>query len=213
MNYIFKKYSNSYYMGLLEDLSSGKYNLILIGIIFIFIFHQYWCGSRFSRSMRQNRCKEQMTNVSNDINAAISRIYKADVEAIRNLADLSKKIQDGGLTVAGNLIVRGTIKSEGEISNNSFSLSGLNSKIDSINSQISNVTNQLSNKYDKSGGTISGDVNITGHLTGTNFTMNTGSGRQIATLGNQGQFLANGGVYFGAGACHGKTNEFGSCPR
>jgi hypothetical protein len=32
-----------------------------------------------------------MTNVSNDIKAAISTIYKADVEAIRNLADLSKK--------------------------------------------------------------------------------------------------------------------------
>jgi len=29
-------------MGLLEDLSSGKYNLILFGILFIFIFNQYW---------------------------------------------------------------------------------------------------------------------------------------------------------------------------
>ena len=229
-------------MGFLEDLKNGDFKSIVLVIFAILLFNLYWCVSRKSRSTRQNRCvsrksrstnkKESMANVSNDINDAISRIYKADVEAIRNLADLSKKIQDGGLTVAGNLIVRGTIKSEGEISNNSFSLSGLNSKIDSINSQlssslnnsinnvnsnvnsqISNVTNQLSNKYDKSGGTISGDVNITGHLTGTNFTMNTGSGRQIATLGNQGQFLANGGVYFGAGACHGKTNEFGSCPR
>ena len=50
-----------------------------------------------------------MTNVSNDIRAAISTIYKADVEAIRNLADLSKKIQDkSGLTVAGNLTVQGS---------------------------------------------------------------------------------------------------------
>jgi len=32
-----------------------------------------------------------MGNVSDDINAAINKIYKADVEAIRNLADLSKK--------------------------------------------------------------------------------------------------------------------------
>jgi hypothetical protein len=217
-------------MGLLEDLSSGKYNLILIGIIFIFIFHQYWCVSRFSRSMRQNRCKEQMTNVSNDINAAISRIYKADVEAIRNLADLSKKIQDGGLTIPGNLIVKGTIKSDGDISNNSSSFSGLNSRIDSVNSQlssslnssiqslnsnvssqISSLNSQLSNKFDKSGGTISGDVNITGYLTGTNFTMNTGGGNRIQTLGNQGQFLANGSIYFGSGACHGDRGRFGSC--
>jgi len=173
-----------------------------------------------------------MANVSDDINAAINKIYKADVEAIRNLADLSKKIQTDGLTVAGNLTVKGTIKSEGEISNNSFSLSGLNSKIDSINSQlssninssiqsinsnvnsqISSLNSQLSNKYDKSGGTISGDVNITGYLTGTNFTMNTGGGNRIQTLGNQGQFLANGSVYFGSGACHGNRGAFGSCPR
>ena len=43
--------------------------------------------------------------------------------------------------------------------------------------------------------------------------MNTGSGRQIATLGNQGQFLANGRIYFGSGACHGDLNRFGSCNR
>ena len=43
--------------------------------------------------MSRNKCnkKEKMTNLSNDINAAISKIYKADVEAIRNLSDLSKK--------------------------------------------------------------------------------------------------------------------------
>ena len=86
-------------MSLLEDLKSGKYNIILIGIIFVLIFHQYWCTSN----------KEPMTNVSNEISAAISKIYKADVEAIRNLADLSKKIQDkNGLTVAGNLTVQGS---------------------------------------------------------------------------------------------------------
>jgi microcystin-dependent protein len=97
-------------MGLLEDLSSGKYNLVLFAIIFILMFHQYWCKS-YSITKSINQCKdkkESMTNVSNDINAAISRIYKADVEAIRNLADLSKKIQEEGLTIPGNLTVGGT---------------------------------------------------------------------------------------------------------
>ena len=91
-------------MGLLEDLSSGKYNLVLFAIIFIFMFHQYWCVS----TIKKSQCKEKMTNISNDINVAISRIYKADVEAIRNLADLSKKIQEDGLTIPGNLTVGGT---------------------------------------------------------------------------------------------------------
>ena len=30
-------------MTLLEDLNTGKYNLVLIGILFVFMFHQYWC--------------------------------------------------------------------------------------------------------------------------------------------------------------------------
>ena len=29
-------------MGILEDINSGKYNTILFGILFIFMFHQYW---------------------------------------------------------------------------------------------------------------------------------------------------------------------------
>lgn len=172
-------------MGFLEDLKNGDFKSIVLVIFAILLFNLYWCVSRKSRSTRQNRCvsrksrstnkKESMANVSNDINDAISRIYKADVEAIRNLADLSKKIQDGGLTIPGNLIVKGTIKSDGDISNNSSSFSGLNSRIDSVNSQlsssfnssiqslnsnvssqISSVNSQLSNKFDKSGGTISG---------------------------------------------------------
>jgi microcystin-dependent protein len=93
-------------MGLLEDLKNGDVKSIILVILFIFIFNLYWC---ISKSITQNQFKESMTNVSNDINAAISRIYKADVEAIRNLADLSKKIQDkSGLTLPGNLTVQGS---------------------------------------------------------------------------------------------------------
>ena len=176
-----------------------------------------------------------MADVSVDIKEAVRQVYLADVEAIRNLSEVASKLQKDGLTIPGDLIVKGQIKGEktisagGEISNNSFSLSGLNNKIDSINSQlssninnainninsnvnnqISNVNSQLSNKYDKTGGTISGDVNITGHLTGTNFTMNTGGGNRIVTQGGSAQFIAN-GVYFGDGACHGRRGSFGSC--
>lgn len=214
-------------MGFLEDLKNGDFKSIVLVIFAILLFNLYWCASRNSRSK-----KEYMTNVSNDIKAAISTIYKADVEAIRNLADLSKKIQDGGFTLPGNLTVQGQIKSGGEISNNSLSLSGLNNRIDSVNSQlssninnainninsnvnnqISNVNSQLSNKYDKTGGTISGNVNINGHLTGTNFTMNTGGGNTIVTQGNSGQFIANGRVYFGDGAGGGCAGRFCGVPR
>ena len=62
---------------------------------------------------------------------------------------------------------------------------------------------------------VKNNVNIAGHLTGTNFTMNTGGGAQIATHGNAGQFIMrcadHGWKYIGAGACHGRCNEVGLC--
>ena len=62
---------------------------------------------------------------------------------------------------------------------------------------------------------VKNNVNIAGHLTGTNFTMNTGGGAQIATHGSAGQFImrcaGHGWKYIGAGACHGNCNAVGSC--
>ena len=85
-------------MTLLEDLNTGKYNLVLIGILFVFMFHQYWC-----------KTTEPMVNTSVDIKEAISQIYLADVEAIRNLSEVASKLQkDGGLTIPGNLTIRGS---------------------------------------------------------------------------------------------------------
>ena len=103
-------------MGLLEDLNSGKYNLVLICILFIFMFHQYWC---IDRSTRQSRCfmmrsqckeeiKESMSNVSNDIKEAVKQVYLADVEAIRNLSEIATKINAGTFVFPGNLNVTGS---------------------------------------------------------------------------------------------------------
>jgi hypothetical protein len=138
-------------MGIFEDLASGKYNLILICVLFIFMFHQYWCASSVDKSIRRNQDKktESMSNISNDIKEAVRQQYVADVEAIRNLSEIATKLQKEGLTIPGNLIVTGTItsngqiKSNGEISNNNYSLSSLNGKIDNINSSLStNINNQ-----------------------------------------------------------------------
>lgn len=86
-------------MSLAEDINSGKYNIVLFCILFIFIFHQYWIN---------NKCnKEDMANISDDIKAAIKEIYMADVESIRNLAEVSIKLQKDGLTIPGNLTVAG----------------------------------------------------------------------------------------------------------
>ena len=126
-------------MGLLEDLSSGKYNLVLIGILFVFMFHQYWGASCASQTKFDTRStKEPMADVSNDIKEAVKQVYLADVEAIRNLSEVATKLQAGGYTVAGDLTVKGTIKSQ--------SLDSLNNKIDSINSSLtSNISTNNTN--------------------------------------------------------------------
>jgi microcystin-dependent protein len=87
-------------MGLLEDLNSGKYNLILFGIIFFFIFHQYW-----------NKNSESMADVASltedKIKELIYKTYLIDVTAIKNLSDVANKLQAGGLTIPGDLTVSG----------------------------------------------------------------------------------------------------------
>ncbi len=90
-------------MGLLEDLNSGKYNLILFGIIFIFIFHQYW-----------NKKSEPMADVGSltedKIKELIYKTYLIDVTAIKNLSDIATELQkDKGLTIPGDLTIKGKL--------------------------------------------------------------------------------------------------------
>ncbi len=87
-------------MTLLEEISSGKYNLVLFGILFVFMFHQYW-----------NKKTESMTDVGNldQIKEAVKQVYMADVESIRNLSNVASQLQAGGLTIPGDLTVKGNI--------------------------------------------------------------------------------------------------------
>ena len=98
-------------MGLLEDLNSGKYNLVLFIIVFILFFHQYWGASNIAKSIKQIQCKdnkEPMADVSNDIKEAVKQVYLADVEAIRNLSEVATKINAGTFVFPGNLNVTGS---------------------------------------------------------------------------------------------------------
>ena len=87
-------------MGLLEDLNTGKYNLVLIGILFVFMFHQYW-----------NKTTEPMADTPSidQIKDAIKQQYAVDVEAIRNLSNVADKLLAGGLTIPGDLTIRGSL--------------------------------------------------------------------------------------------------------
>jgi hypothetical protein len=63
-----------------------------------------------------------------DLQNLIYSTYKADVQAIKNLADTAAKLQAGGLTVPGNLIISGNISGP---------------TVNSINDKITNAINTL----------------------------------------------------------------------
>ncbi len=90
-------------MGFFEDLKNGNINNIITVILVFLVFHLYWS---------KNSIKENMSDPAT-VEAMIKKIYKADVESIRNLADLSKKLQAGGLTIPGNVTIGGNLKASG----------------------------------------------------------------------------------------------------
>lgn len=76
-------------------------NKILIGIILVLIFYIY-----------QNKSIEKMSNtesIDKKVEESVKKIYLADINAIRNLSEVSKKLQSGGLTIPGNLRVEGNL--------------------------------------------------------------------------------------------------------
>ena len=68
---------------------------IVIVLMLIFIVYRRLCNKI-----------EGMADTTN-ITEQINKIYKADIQSIRNLEAISQKLQHGGLTVAGDLTVDG----------------------------------------------------------------------------------------------------------
>ncbi len=86
-------------MTIIDDVNSGKYNFVILCVVAILFFHIYW-----------NKNNESMADVGNldQIKEAIKQVYIADVEAIRNLSNVATQLQAGGLTIPGNLTVKGS---------------------------------------------------------------------------------------------------------
>jgi microcystin-dependent protein len=57
-----------------------------------------------------NKKVEKMTNVPDNIKEGIRQVYLADIDMIRNISEVAKKLQAGGLVNPGNLRVNGEIK-------------------------------------------------------------------------------------------------------
>ena len=71
---------------------------IVFGIIVLYLLY---------KNISISKKVETMANTGN-IADAITKYYKADVQSIRNLAEVSQKLQEGKLTIPGNLTVKGS---------------------------------------------------------------------------------------------------------
>jgi len=81
------------------ELKPRDYIIIILISAFIYLLYENLCN--------KNNI-EKMSNTDDDkITEQINRIYKADIQSIRNLSDVSKKLQDKGITIPGDLTVEG----------------------------------------------------------------------------------------------------------
>ena len=75
----------------------AKENPLLTFLIIVNIYLLY---------KHNSKSYEKMTD-TDSINEKIRKVYQADIESIRNLASVSKKLQEDGLTIPGDLTVDG----------------------------------------------------------------------------------------------------------
>ena len=120
--------------------------LFIVGI-FIIVFYANRGGDRETvEGFNDTISKMSITDLQN----LIYSTYKADVQAIKNLADTAAKLQAGGLTVPGNLNVSGGLTVNGNISGPT--VNDLNNKItnaiNTLNTNINNTKNDLQAKIE-----------------------------------------------------------------
>ena len=118
----------------------SKKDLIIFLLIGVIIFTNF----------RQNKKIEKMSNIDT-IKTVVNKLYKADVQSIRNLAEISQKLQKGTLTIPGNLTVKGNIKCGPNLIKNNGEIHGIDihatSSLNSKNANIKNILNVSKNAY------------------------------------------------------------------
>jgi len=89
---------------LVQDINSGKFNLIFFVLTLVFIFHIY---NKLSNCTQKEKMADIPDTLDPKIKDAIKQTYLADVEAIRNLSNVATQLQKDGLKIPGNLSVTG----------------------------------------------------------------------------------------------------------
>ena len=110
-----------------------------------------------------------------DLQNLIYSTYKADVQAIKNLADTAAKLQAGGLTVPGNLAVKGNISGPtiDQILNSINSkYTELINKLNALDGKINSVNNTLQANINSVNNTLQGNINSVNNDIRNNFIPN-----------------------------------------
>ena len=89
---------------------------IIVFVLVIFVIYLVYkdiCRDKKIEKMTDDISSKSTTTddseLNSKINAAVDNIYQSDIESIRNLEQIAKKLQEEGLTIPGNLTVGGTL--------------------------------------------------------------------------------------------------------
>jgi len=129
----------------------------LIIIIVLFIITNCFNFGLFYNNKKNIKNVEKMSNTDDDkITEQINKIYNADVTSIRNLAEISKKLQQGKLSIPGNLTVEGKLFAERDsdmrlLKANRIILSGrdITNELNQLNGKIRSLESRLANSDSK----------------------------------------------------------------
>ena len=139
----------------------------------------------------------------------IYKIYKADVKAIQNLADIAMKLQAGGITVPGTMTIKNTLNVEGiaEITGATNLKSTLNVEGDITGKTIKELRDKIAVLEAKTSGfsadgqtfTIKGPATVSGiRITNNGTQFGLGYRNQNDLYGeytwNKGQFVFRDGI-------------------
>lgn len=94
-------------------------NIIFVFFIIYFVY-KFSCLNKKNKENFSN--KTFITLTEDEVKKMINNTYLADIEAIRNLSDVATKLQSGGLTIPGNLKIKGklTVDKDANVMNNLY---------------------------------------------------------------------------------------------
>ena len=104
---------------------------------------------------------------SDNVADHIYKIYKADVKAIQNLADIAMKLQAGGITVPGTMTINNELKVKGAVTlDSSLAINGniIGPTITDLIARCVNLDARLAAVEEKLNNIFNGNVNIKGSL-------------------------------------------------